>query len=261
MSVFNRTRIALCLAAALSPLAASAADLPDARSLMDRYVEVIGGKKAYEAFAAVNTMKMTMDFVENGMRADIVNYSSGQDRATVMSIAGVGEFRSGYAGGVAWAMDPMNGPRLLEGKEREQAIEMSDNKIALRDASAIASAKTTVLSESEGRPCYRVEIKWVSGRETADCYGTEDGLLLSNETTVNSPMGDMKQISHMLDYKTYGGVRMATKMKGSAAGMNQVFTLQSVEPTAPPADTFALPTAIQALVKKGTGDTRTEQSQ
>jgi hypothetical protein len=114
----------------------------------------------------------------------------------------------------------------------------------------VTSAKTVALSESEGRPCYRVEIKWVSGRETAECYGKDDGLLLSTESTAVTPMGEIKQVSHMSDYRDFGGVKVAAKMKNLAAGMTQIFTILSVDPTAPAAEVFALPPAIEALVKK-----------
>jgi hypothetical protein len=177
-----------------------------------------------------------------------------------MAIPGAGDFRNGYTGGVAWSMDPMNGPRLLEGKEREQMLEQSDAKITVRDPSVIASATTAALSDSEGRPCYRVEIKWTSGRETADCYGTEDGLLLSTESVVASPMGDMKQISYLSDYKRFGTLKMPTKMKSKVAGMTQLITLQSFDPAAPAADVFALPVAIEALVRKSAAATSTQSN-
>ena len=248
MTLIHRTALAIGLTLSIAPLA-QAAELPAARSLIDAHVAAVGGREAY-ANSSEGTTKVMMEIVENGMKLEMALYGRGNDRASLMAIPGAGDFRSGYSGGVAWSMDPMNGPRLLEGKEREQMLEQSDSRITVRDPALIASATTVALSESEGRPCYRVEIKWVSGRETADCYGTEDGLMLSTESTVTSPMGEMKQISHMMEYKPYGAVKMPAKMKGKAAGMTQLITIQSIDPTTPAAELFALPTAIEALVKK-----------
>ena len=266
MTLFNRTTLGMALALALSPLALSqlahaadtpAAALPAARSLIDAHIAAVGGAEAY-AKSNDGTAKVQMEIVENGMKLEMTMYGRGSDRASLMAIPGAGDFRNGYSGGVAWSMDPMNGPRLLEGKERDQMIEQSEPKITLRDASLIASANTTALSESEGRPCYRVEIKWTSGRETADCYSTEDGLLLSTESVIVSPMGDMKQVSHMSDYKSFGAVKIPAKIKGKAAGMTQLITIQSVDPMAPASEVFALPVAIEALVKKSTPATSTQ---
>lgn len=261
MTRLNRTILGTALALALSPLAQAAdtpaAALPAPRTLIDAHVAAVGGAEAY-AKSKDGTAKVQMEIVENGMKLEMTLYGRGIDRASVMVIPGAGDFRSGYSGGVAWSMDPMNGPRLLEGKEREQVVEQSDSLITVRDASVIASAKTTALSESEGRPCYRVEIKWVSGRETADCYGTEDGLLLSTELVIASLMGDMKQISHMSDYKSFGAVKAAAKIKSKVAGMTQLITIQSVDPAAPAAEVFVLPVAIEALVKKSAAAASTQ---
>lgn len=262
MTLIHRTALATGLALSLAPFA-HAGDLPAARGLMDAHIAAVGGREA-QAKSSEGTSKIQMEVVENGMKIDMTMYGRGSDRVMLMPIPGAGDFRTGYTGGIAWAMDPMNGPRLLEGKEREQMLEQSDEKISARDSSAIASANTVALTESEGRPCYRVEIKWVSGRETADCYSTEDGLLLSTESVMVSPMGEMKQISHMLEYKTFGAVKLPVKMKGKAAGMTQLITLQSLDQTTPPDEAFALPVAIEALVKKAaapTGAPKAEQSQ
>lgn len=251
MTRFARTALAFGLALSIAPLA-QAADLPDARRLIDAHIAATGGKDVYAKYGE-GTTKVQMEIVENGMKLDMTLYGRGTDRLSVMSIPGAGDFRSGYSGGVAWGMDPMNGPRLLEGKERDQLIEQSDARIALHAPAVIASATTVGLSDSEGRPCYRVEIKWVSGRESAECYGTEDGLLLSSESTVTTPMGDIKQVSHMSDYKAFGAIKVPAKTKSQAAGMTQLITILSIDPTAPDAALFALPTAIDALVKKQTG--------
>jgi hypothetical protein len=261
MTRFARTALAFALSLSLVPLA-QAADLPDARRLMDAHIAATGGKEAYAGFGE-GTTKLQMEIVENGMKLDMTLYGRGKDRLTRMAIPGAGDFNSGYTGGVAWGMDPMNGPRLLEGKEREQLLEQSDPRIALHDPAMIASAKTVGLSDSEGRPCYRIEIKWVSGRDTAECYSTEDGLMLSIEATTTTPMGDIKSVSHMSDYKVFGALKQPAKTKSKAAGMTQLLTIVSVDPAMPDPSLFTLPTAIDALVKKAenAGEAKAEQSQ
>ena len=248
MARMHRTALALGLTLLVAPLA-HAAELPDARALMDGYVKAIGGRDAVTR-STDGTTKLQMEIVENGMKADMTMHSRGQDRAMVMALPGIGDFRSGFSGGVAWGMDPMNGPRLLTGPEREQMVSESDVRHTLRDPAVITSATTVALADSEGRPCYRVEITWASGRKTADCYGKDDGLLLSTESTSTSPMGEIKQVSHLYDYRVVNGVNTATTVKAFAAGMTQRFTLVSSDPTPPAPDVFALPPAIEALVKK-----------
>lgn len=252
MNRISRTTLAFGLALSLAPLA-QAADLPDARKLFDGHIAAAGGREALLR-ATQGTSKIQMEMVENGMKLDMTMYARDADRASIMPIPGVGDFRTGYVGGVAWGMDPMNGPRLLQGKELDQAVEMSDSRYSFYDPSVIVSATTVGLSESEGRPCYRVEIKWTNGRDTASCFSTEDGLMLSNESTVVTAMGEMKQVSHVIEYRDIGGTKMSAKAKSKAAGMTQILTLVSYDPALPPAETFALPPAIEALVKKASSN-------
>lgn len=250
-------RFALAALALALPFTASAADLPKPQALFDAHIKAIGGRKAVEKDSE-GSITGSMEIVENGMKADMRMASLGKNRALTMAIPSVGEFRSGRNGDVVWSMDPMSGPRILEGKERQDQVEPFEPKYVMRDASLIESATTTALSDSEGRACHRVEITWKSGKKTADCYGVEDKLLLSTESTVTTPMGELKQVSHFHEYKPFGPVKAATMTRVKAGGMTQVIRLAAYDATPPAADAVALPAAIQTLVNKAaaprTGD-------
>ncbi len=246
---FYQRSLYIALAFAVSPLAAHAADMPDARVLFDHYIKAVGGREAL-AKSSDGTMKSTLEIVEAGMKGDMTLSGRGKDFVMSINLPNFGETRMGQIDGVAWSIDPQNGPRLLEGKERQQFAQQFDDNYSTRDASLIESAKTTALSDADGRACYRVEIKWKSGDNTADCYGVDDGLLLSTESTVASPMGDIKQVAFLSDYKTYGAVKFPSVSKSKLAGMTQLIKVQSLDATAPAAELFTLPPAIAALVKK-----------
>jgi hypothetical protein len=248
-----RTSLALstALVIALAPLAASAKDLPDARKLMDQYVKAIGGTKAI-ANNSDGTTKGSLEIVEAGMKGQLVAHQRGDQMTMSIVFPNYGETRLGITGGTAWSIDPQTGPRLLEGKERTQLVQQNDDRFMARDKSLIASATTTALADSEGRACYRVEIEWKSGEKTADCYGKDDGLLLYTESTTSSPMGELKQVSHMLDYKPLNGGKVPHSMKVKVAGMTQLFTIESYDASKPGDEAFALPPSIDALVKKQT---------
>lgn len=248
-----RTALALGLALSLSSIA-HAAELPSARSLIDAHIAAVGGRDAI-AESTDGTIKATLEIVEAGMKGDISLYSLGADHLMTLNLPAAGETKTGYVGGVAWSINAMAGPRILQGAEREQLIQQYDPKFAMRDATLLASATTTALSDSEGRPCYRVELKWTSGQTTADCYSTENGLLLSTESTIPSPMGELKQISHLSDYAPFGKYKIARTTRMKVAGMTQIIRIESIEATRPSADLFVLPAAIQALLKKAAAAT------
>lgn len=250
MTHLSRIALAVGLACTAAPFA-QAADLPAARTLIDAHVAAIGGRKAVTADID-GTALAKMEIVEAGIKGDMAIHSLGRNSVVSITLPGIGESRMGYVDGVAWSMDPMSGPRLLDGKERQQMAEQFDPLYTVRDASLVTSATTTGLGESEGRPCHRVEIKWASGDTTTDCYGTADKLLLSTESKVITPMGEVVQVSHFSEYATHGKVKVKvpTVTTVKVAGMTQRVRIESYQETKPDAALFALPPAIQALVKK-----------
>lgn len=245
----NRLMLALALAAL--PAFAGAETLPDPRQLIDRHLEASGGADAIRN-SGDGSAKMSIVVAENGMRGDMQLHSRGRDMVMNMTMAGM-EIRSGMVGDIAWSIDPMLGPRLLEGKELEDQRRNVDPDVLTFADESIESMKTVALADSEGRPCYRVEILWKSGDETASCFGTDEGLALYSESTSVSPMGEMRQTIHLYDYKTLGKVRVASRMRSSAMGMTQVMTIEDYQEGTPPDEVFALPPAIQSLLDAGAG--------
>ncbi len=271
MTRFNRTAIAVVFALSLSPLASAtdtpaatkpASELPAARKLIEAHVAAVGGREAILS-GNEGSIRSTMEIAEAGIRGDLNLYSRGDDRLFSINLAAIGETKMGRTGSVVWSIDAMNGPRVLEGKERQQTVEQFDPLYAIRDASLVETATTTALADSNGRACYRVEIKWKSGSDTADCYGTEDGLLLSTESTTSTPMGDLKQVTHFSEYTAYGKSKAAKVTTIKVAGMTQVVRIDAYDESPQDAKLFALPPAIEALVKKAAspGGTKTDQAQ
>ena len=271
MTRFNRTAIAVAFALSLSPLASAAdtpaaakpaSELPAARKLIDAHVAAVGGREALLS-GADGSIRSTMEIVEAGMKGDLNLYSRGDDRLFSINLPAMGETKMGRTGGVVWSIDAMNGPRVLEGKERQQMVEQFDPLYAMRDASLVETATTTALADSNGRACYRVEIKWKSGSDSADCYGTEDGLLLSTESTTTTPMGDLKQVTHFSEYTAYGKSKAPKVTTVKVAGMTQVVRIDAYDESPQDAKLFALPPAIEALVKKAASPAgaKAEQSQ
>ena len=255
---FQHTTLALALA--LWSLPSLAADLPEPRSLIDRHLAAVGGAQALSA-SADGTAKMSIEIADTGMRGQMMLYARGEDMAITMNMMGM-QVLMGTLDGVSWSIDPMHGPRLIEGKELEEQRRQMDPEVNTFAEAAITSMKTLELGDSEGRPCYRVEIIWKSGDDTVTCFGVDDGLALSSEFTSVSPMGEMRQTMHLYDYKSYGDFKLPSRMRGKAMGLTQVLTIDSFETGTPPDEVFALPAAIVALLdEQKTGGTEPASGQ
>ncbi len=239
--------LGMALATALAPAAFAADPLPEARSLIDRHIEAVGGADAMRA-ASKATVKGRFEMPGAGVSGPITVASSGHDQvATRVELAGIGEIRSGINGEVVWSMDPFTGPRLLEGKERAAQIEATHPDAATRADSFVASARTTGLVELGGQSCYRVELVWRSGRESADCYSPDSGLLVATESVQVSPMGELQVTTTMGDYKEMAGMQVATRSEQQVMGQAQVITVESIELGEPDPSLFEMPAPIKAL--------------
>jgi hypothetical protein len=238
------------MAAAACAAPAAAQDLPEASALIARYQEAIGGR---DAMAGFNSRRATGEasVPAQGLVASIEMLSARPNRAAMrVSIAGFGEIRSGHDGEVAWSLNPMEGPRLLQGAERTQAGEENQFDSALRLPELITSATSVERTKLAGRDCVKVRMTWKSGRETYDCYSEETGLLVGTLSRQETPMGAIDALTLLDDYQEFNGVRMATRMTIQVMGVDQVITLREVTWDDVPDSAFDLPAEIRGLIRQ-----------
>lgn len=245
----RRRHLAACmLGAALAlPMSGGAQELPEPGTLVDRYVELLGGR---EGILGRPFIRSTGQFQlpAMGVTGELEVYQGHPGRNAVrVSIPGLGEIRSGFDGSVGWSLDPLQGPRVMEGRELEQTREEASFASTLRDPSVVASMETIEQTEMNGESCWRVRLTWRSGRETFDCYSVESGLLVASTSTQESPMGSIQVTSLLNDYREFGGFRFPTRMTQQMMGQEQILVIHEVE--FPPMDesVFDLPPEIRAL--------------
>lgn len=179
-----------------------------------------------------------------------VRIHGAEDRIVMhMEMAGM-RISAGLVDGVSWSIDPVHGPRLGNVGETQPILQdRSPDVVFFKDA-AIAGMRTVALADSEGRPCYRVEIQWKDGRSSAACFDSDSGDLLSNAGVQRGPMGELDAVMHFYDYVVHNGFRQPMTVRMKMAGVTQVLTVESIDSTPPPAEVFALPPAIAALVRE-----------
>lgn len=242
--------LAVAAAVSVSVLAstAGAQDLPPAGELIDRYVEALGGR---EAILANQSSHMTGNFTvpAAGMTGGLEIYSGPDDQMlTIITIPGLGESRSGFNGEVAWSVDPMMGPRVLDGAELEAMQDQAGAEASLRDESLFDTRETVELTEMNGEACYKVRLQWKSGRETYDCFSVESGLLIGTVIVQESPMGAVEVTTFLGDYKQFGDLWSPTSMRQQIMGQEQTMTIESIEFGDLDPALFELPEEIKSLV-------------
>lgn len=254
--VVRRSAVFLAVAIALLPSLAMAqnAPLPAAKDLVAKHVAAIGGRDAvlrHPFFRAKGTFGMPAA----GMTGEL-EVAAGQPNLIAMKITipGVGDVLQGFDGTHAWAMDPFQGPRLIEGLELAQMMDEAEFASVLRESENIASMETTEIATVGGQQCYKVKVTRTSGRETFDCYSVDSGLLIGGFGKQQSAMGEIEAVSEYSDYQDFNGIKQPTKTTLTVMNQQQVMTFTSYEYGPMEPAVFTPPAAIATLISQKTGN-------
>jgi hypothetical protein len=227
-----------------------AQELPDAKDVIARYQEAVGGAAVLQRHTSMHARgKFAMPAL--GITGELESFAARPNRSAMrVEVPGFGEIRAGYTGAVGWSMNPAEGPRLMQGGEAQQMADESHFESSLRLPELITSAATVEHTKLGGRDCIKVQLTWKSGRETFDCYSEETGLLVGTMAKQESAMGTVDAVTLYDDYREFEGVRMATRITVQVAGMEQVLTLHEVTYDSVPESAFEPPAQIKALIDR-----------
>jgi hypothetical protein len=229
--------------------AAEAQGLPDGRQLVDRYVELIGGREAALSRTFIRSTG-SFQMPALGIAGELLAYQAQGKNAVTVDIPGLGQIRSGLDGEVGWSLDPIQGPRLMTGSELTQTREEASFASTIRDVSLVSSAETVEQTTMNDEDCWRVKLTWNSGRETFDYFSKETGLLVGTTSSQESPMGTIQVTILLDDYKVFDGFRIPTRMTQQMMGQEQVMVINHVEFPNYDESVFALPMEIRALLDR-----------
>jgi outer membrane lipoprotein-sorting protein len=243
--------IVLLAAVVLGSSAGLAADeLPKADTILDKYIEVTGGKAAYEMnHSEVSTG--TMEFVGKGINGSVASYRAEPNKSyTEIDIQGIGKVKEGSDGNVAWSLSAMQGPRVKDGEEKAGAIQAArfNAELNWRD---LYKAETTGSETVQGSDCYKVLLTPKEGMAMTRYYDKKSNLLVKMVMTVKNPMGEFPVESLVSDYRKEGAILLPHKVTQKAAGQEITISIDTVKYNAEiPKDKFDPPEEIKAMLKK-----------
>jgi hypothetical protein len=248
ISSVRRPAVTFALLVFASAGSLRAQELPAGEEVMARYRAAIGGEQAFASHQSIHT-RGEFSMPAAGITAALEGFSAKPNRSAVsITIPGLGQIRTGYTGAVAWAMDPMEGPRLLQGAEARQLADAAVFESTLRPSSLLESATTVERTTIGGRACLKVKLVWKSGRESHDCFSEETGLLVATHEKLDTNMGLIDSVALYDDYREFGGVRMATRTTMQRMGMEQIITVSDVQFDSVPDSALEPPAEIRALI-------------
>ena len=248
--------LALTLTATLGAPLALAADEPNAADILDRYVEVTGGKKAYEKIKN-RVVHGTFELVGQGIKGDVTIYASRPNLLySLIEAEALGKIERGTDGKVVWESSMMTGPVIKDGQEKADFLRDAtfDRQVAWRDS--FTSAKAVGVETVDGKECDKLEMTPAQGQPQYWYYQRESGLLVRLDATAETQMGPINVESYMQDYQATDDVLMPRDIRIVVMGQERRLTTSSVEHNVEmPADRFTLPEGVQALLQKEAAET------
>jgi hypothetical protein len=243
----------LALIALVSGVTAFAADdaLPKAETILDRFVEVTGGKAAYQK-RKTEVATGTLEFTAQGLKGSLTRYSADPDKSySSLDIEGVGKIEMGSGGGIAWEKSAILGPRLKSGDEKAQSLREGTFNAQLNWRKVFPKVETLGTETIDGEECYKVLLTPAQGKPETSYYQKKSGLEVKTSTIAVNQMGEVPVEVVLSDYKNFDGVLVPTKVLQKAAGQEFTLTILTVKTNEEiPADRFDPPAEIKALMNK-----------
>ena len=247
-----RAAKAIAIATAILALhtAAAAQALPDAAAVLDRYIEVTGGKAAYEAHRT-EVLTGDVEFPAQGLSGKLTRYLAPGREYSVMDIDAIGTIEAGITRGIAWEKSVLLGARIKQGDEKDQAIREAAFNAPLHWRQLYVKAAVARIVPIEGTECYEIVLTPSTGQPEHQFYSRKTGLLVRSTTVAASQMGDVEVQVDLADYKSFGGVLMPTRSQQRAGSQQLTITVTQVRVNEPlPEDRFNLPAEVAALLAK-----------
>lgn len=214
-----------------APVAAQTDELPEAQTILKKYVDALGGADALEG---MRTLKTTGKIEFTGdIQTDFVAYF-GKDRFyRKMDWPGDAVYEQGYNGEVAWEKNPSPqlGNRILDENERTDFIRRMDHLDMLAwgegfDGEIETKAKDVSV---RGVDCYEVEFAPTSGNRVSRYFAQDSGLLIKVATLLDSPNGALAVDIFYDDYKDFNDGKMSMKRTQEISGNQLVFVIEKAE--------------------------------
>jgi hypothetical protein len=186
--------------------------LPPARSvdaILADIVSAVGGAAAMGRHRSLHT-KMEIAFKGLGINGTAEHYGAVGDKAlTITDIPNLASTREGSDGTRFWSQDPINGLRILEGAEAEQArIEVAWNaELRMKDLFTKIEAKNEAGENGTRLECLTLTPK--AGTAMTDCFDAKTHLMAIQRGVRSGPQGEMPYTAHLGDWRTVGDVKMA----------------------------------------------------
>jgi hypothetical protein len=228
--------------------------LPKAEDLLDREAKARGGKKVHQK---VKTVFMKLTISGPDMKQGHVIYHAGPNKHyQEVSVKGIGKTEVVVSGDVAWVKDSITGAQFLKGKEKAEALRAAaEFAKTYRQVGnwrkEYKQVRTVAEEKINGKPAYKVQLTTKKGKVKTHHYDKQSGLLVREETIIESPQGKVARIELYSAWRKVDGMVLPFRVKivvGSAEFVGKVERIKHNVDI--PKERFTPPAELQKRLKQ-----------
>jgi hypothetical protein len=224
-------------------------DMPTARAVIDRYIEVAGGKEAFQKHKSV-LLKGKTEVAGKDIGGSMTLATAKPNKMVlIVDLAGI-PIKTGFDGKVGWQVNPLTGPSIMEGGELRDVSRQADFFAILHDDKGFKSMENLGKTEFEGEECYKLKLTYPEGGDITEFYSVKTGLQKGFMGTQESSLGSITATSVNEEHKKFGDLLLPSRVtqKMAGAGLSQTMVVESVEFDSVPDSMFEPPAEIKALL-------------
>ena len=227
-----------------------AQDKPDAKEVMEKYIQVTGGREAHEKVKNI-VAEGTIEVSAVGIKGSFKSWQATQQQVVEIDISGIGKMVEGTDGKNAWSVSAVQGNRVKEGKELDEALFDAELHGELNWQKRYKKVETVGIADVEGKQAYKVIATPEKATPRTMYFDKDSGLLLKVESKQTTPMGEFEAEMFLGDYREVSGIKVPLKNRLKISGQEMVITLEKIQANVEiPKDRFAVPAEVKDLLKK-----------
>jgi hypothetical protein len=216
-----------------------------ASAILDRYVAAIGDKDAWAKYSS-RVSKGTIQVPAMSMTGTVEVDEKAPNKMRSVVTIGETPFEQGFDGTVAWADDPQNGPRVLQGRELEELRRDSDYARPLHLRTLYPSIKFLGKEKLGDHDVQVIELSAPQTGPEKMYFDTKSALLLRVVASRAGPDGVGTVESMLEDYTEIDGLKLPMTVHQTTSSVSYVVHLTSVRHGVDiPDATFAAPESAQ----------------
>jgi hypothetical protein len=184
--------------------------LRDARQVLADYAKSIGDENAWKRH---NSIRVKRDVVVKAMHFtshEETRIARGGRIFSTFEMPGMGVFRRGSDGHVAWSEDPIGGLRVLKDAEAEdmRIAAIWNAEWRLGDIYAKATSVPPPASAPAGQPWECVELAKAQGQPSTLCFDSKTHLRVWEKGVQASQGGEVPYVTKFSDWRLVDGVKV-----------------------------------------------------